>query len=1215
MYSSSPFVRLGRLRLVLIIMLALLLAVGFIAYRFATLNWPASRPDWLAATQANNRGIGYMEQFDYTQAAEAFEEAVKLAPGWVPGQVNLGIALLNREKEPYLSQAIDIFRQIIKSDDQNPFGHYCLGIILDYQNKSAEAGPHFERVTQIDPSDPHAWYHLAKTLTSEAEQARVRECYARAVALDPYFSAGIYALAMELRSTDMKRARAMLDEQERLKQNLWDTVTKTRYTEMGRYATVIGATSKEIARSQQPGPLPLFAPMDEFKVRLAEGARWATSQDLGQGAVAELHRKLRERFGGVIVVLDYNRDGNLDLLCLSAVVEAGKVRDLLLRNEGKGQFSDVTAEAGLGHLRPSIGCTVGDFDNDGLPDLLLTGAGSQKLLRNTGKGTFVDVTTEAGLEAVRTVCLGSSMVDLDQDGDLDIVIAQLADTPESALEVVRSPKTHTGPGLAVLLNVGESPATEPSKDPAPLTPRFRLADKPDVLNENGKSLTSVAVTDLDNDHDVDLVVLGDHESPGLILNDRLLRFHRMSIPAELAPPGSWNGVLSLFSREIGRSDLLLIGPGREPVFLLNEWSGVKAERTFRRGATNSPPLIQAQAIDLDLDGLIDVVGLSDKHKPILLHNDGERLGLAQEALGRDADWPIDLIGLAVMDADNDCHLDLIVWSESKGLIMQRNLGNGNNGVRIELLGHRRVEQGGEQSRSNADGVGTVIEVRARDHATALENGTQSAGLGQSRQPLWLGLKRHAQPDVVRLRWPDNVQQAELNLQACTLNSINETNRKTTSCPILFAWNGKRFEFVTDFFGAATMGELGPDGTTRPPRPEESIKLDHHMLALQDGHYVLKIAEPMDEVVYLDRLQLIAVDHRADVRVYPDERFAMGSEQPSQDVLAFKEEIYPLKARDHRGRDVTQTLRSWDRQTVDGFARRKWLGFAEEHFVELDFGRQLARFGPNDQLVLCLAGWTDYAFPESIWASTQAGVAMVPPVLESRVADGSWQPVLTELGLPAGLPRMMTVDVTGKLAGPACVLRIRTNLQVYWDQVFVTPVIERLGLKNLANSGKPTLVINRLDVAEGILANRGCAQEYTPDGKLPTLYNHDRLESVSVSHLSGRLTRLGNVTELLHDRDDRFAIFGPGDEVTIRFDAHSLPSLPAGWKRSFVLHAQGYCKDCGPFTATGATIEPLPFQGMSKYPYGPDEHYPVDNPHDEYRRRFNTRVVGEAVRQR
>src|SRR5207248_6074627 len=137
---------------------------------------------------------------------------------------------------------------------------------------------------------------------------------------------------------------------------------------------------------------------------------------------------------------------------------------------------------------------------------------------------------------------------------------------------------------------------------------------------------------------------------------------------------------------------------------------------------------------------------------------------------------------------------------------------------------------------------------------------------------------------------------------------------------------------------------------------------------------------------------------------------------SQELIAFDSEVFPAQATDHRGRDVTAALKAWDRKTADGFARRSWLGFAEEHFVELDFADKLVSFKPADRLVLCLAGWTDYPYPESIWAAHQAGVGMLPPVLERLGADGKWHKVC-DVGFPAGLPKMMLLDVTGKLTSP------------------------------------------------------------------------------------------------------------------------------------------------------------------------------------------------------
>jgi hypothetical protein len=340
-----------------------------------------------------------------------------------------------------------------------------------------------------------------------------------------------------------------------------------------------------------------------------------------------------------------------------------------------------------------------------------------------------------------------------------------------------------------------------------------------------------------------------------------------------------------------------------------------------------------------------------------------------------------------------------------------------------------------------------------------------------------------------------------------------------------------------------------------------------------------------------------------VRVYPDERFESGGPPATQDLLAFRQEIFPVRARDHRGRDVTATLRRWDRDTVHDFAHRSWLGFAEEHAVELDFGDRLSNYGPQDRLMLCLAGWTDYPYPESIWAAHQAGVEMQAPVLERRTADGQWQKI-ADAGFPAGLPRMMTLDVTGKLGGPGCVLRLRTNLQIYWDQIFVAPLLEALPAGK-ESQALGTVRATCLEVERATLSARGCMQELSPDGQQPTIYDYDRLEAVPVSRLAGRLTRFGDVTELLRGLDDRFVIFGLGDEVDVRFDARRLPELPSGWARSYVLRTWGYCKDCAPFTDTGDTIEPLPFRAMPNYPYGPE----LKHPHPDYQRQFNTRLVG------
>jgi len=1196
----------------------LLLAVG------GYLGWlwwhkPETKPpvDMAKVLELNQRGAVLMDQYRFREAHETFEEVARMAPDWIPGKINLGIVLIVRGNNPAGGQeerkkeenrVLGLFHEVLKVEPDNAYANFNIGyVFLEWKSQMEEAESYFEKVVKKDPNDAFAWYWLGRC-QDEKPEAALRS-FRRAVELDPYHTAALYGLQSTLRSLgrDGEAAEGMKQwEQLARKQRLelGDSLTSTetgKYTERGRYAQVIGwvpPTSPPVA-----GPLPLFERDAQFQVELAEGVRWAVAADFGPGPVGDLRRRLRERFGAVVVALDYDGDGHPDLLLLGAVVEKGQVRDLLLHNEGGGRFRDVTAEAGLATPRASIGCCVADFNNDRRPDILITGAGEQHLFRNNGKG-FVDVSAAAGLDKVKTVCLGATMVDLDNDGDLDLVLSQYADTPEKALAALDGHAEASGGGLVVFWNIGEAQPANKRVDPPPLPTAFHRADRPPGLLGPAGPIVSTPISDVDNDHDIDLIVLGDGVTPAVALNDRIGRFHRADWPEALVPRVRWNGALVLDLNHHDRSDLLFVGPDRAPVLLVAEprTGSNDPAKWFHRLETDAPPLLQAQAIDIDLDGWTDVVGLSHARKPLLLHNDGKRLVTTLEGLGADADWPKDLIGLLTADLDCDGNPDVLLWSAREGLQLRRSRGNGHNSLKIAASGHRRISIPGSIERTNADGIGARIVVEAQDHWAGTEYATLSAGLGQSVQPVIFGLGKHPEADRIRISWPDGCLQAEFNEAAeqCRVRLIEEVNRKETSCPILFTWNGERFVFITDFLGAGSIGECEPDGGHRPPRPEESVKIESGQMAPLDGHYVLKIAEPMSEITYLDRLQLVVLDHPAGVRVYPDERFHTGGPPPTQDLLAFREEIFPTKATDHRGRDVTAKLAKWDRDTVDDFARRSWVGFAEEHAVTLDFGDRLARFGPKDRLVLCLAGWTDYPYPESIWAAHQAGVEMLPPVLERKTADGRWEKV-ADAGFPAGLPRMMTLEVTGHLGGPRCLLRLRTNLHVFWDQICVAPLLETV----TPGQGRGVVRGTVLEVKDAALLARGLLKEFSPDGREPTVYDYDRLDAFPVSRLAGRMTRFGDVTELLRAADDRFVIFGPGDELSVRFDAGRLPPLPEGWQRSFVLRTWGYCKDASPFTAHGETVEPLPFRAMSNYPYRADEKHPDA----EYDRRWNTRRVG------
>jgi hypothetical protein len=721
--------------------------------------WP-KRPqpvvDWRAVFLANNRGIGFMEQYHFQEAQAAFEEVVRLAPDWLPGRINLGIALMNQGgfQPPSLQQALDTFTEILVRDTDNLPAHYCLGILSRHLRDPRPAIDHFVAVLRGDPGDASSWYFLGSLL--DADPPRQEECYKKALELQPAMACSAYALGVRLHLQG-RDGRALLEQFMRLD----DTGTSylgggLRYGEMGRYAEVLAPPAP--VGSGAIGSLPQFVPR-ELVVQLAPGARWAAAADFGPDVVGKVQSRVRSRFGATTVVLDYDDDGRPDLFLAGAVVEKGQVRDLLLHNEGAGRFTDVTAAAGLAKPHPTLGCCAADWDNDGKPDLLLTGAGSQLLFRNKGHGTFEDVTVKAGLEKVKSVCLGAAFLDLDQDGDLDLLLAEYAPNPEAALAALSGGKADGS--VLILRNTGEVPATRPDVPPPPLSGRFdRVLGLP-PFHDVTAPFTGLAVLDFDRDGDLDLLPLADGMSPTLVINDRLERFRRQILAEDAA---AWNGALVLDIDHDGLSDLLLLPAGKPPRLLLNcvRPGDKDAGRWFLASTVGNSPLVHAVAVDIDLDGWTDVVGLSAGRVPVLLHNEGGKLVVQPDAFGSDAAWPRDLVAVTVCDALGHGLPDLVLWSESRGLQVAEHRGNGNQALRLVLQGRNLIDSLGNRLRCNADGVGAWVTAHAGTHWAGQENTTLSAGLAQSRQPLLLGLGRSWRADLLRVRWPDGSRQAELD---------------------------------------------------------------------------------------------------------------------------------------------------------------------------------------------------------------------------------------------------------------------------------------------------------------------------------------------------------------------------------------------------------------------------------------------------------------------
>jgi Flp pilus assembly protein TadD len=364
---------------VVLAVLVVLAAVGIGLKWFLLQRHDTAEPNLVGAAHANARGIGQMEQFQFAAAVPEFEEAMKLAPDWTPAKINLAIALFNTQVPANLDRALKLLAEVLQKEPNDPHAQYCSGIILYHRNDLAGALKHFEEVTKLDPDDAHAWYFRAVCTPDSTVSAQARHILETARRRDPSLNAARYNLAYH-GLTDAARKMELLNEAETLKSAGWETPAAIKYTEMGRYADVIG---KVPAPAPELGAVPMFEPVKGLTVKLADGIAWAADDKLD-----DFGKAVRARFGGTVVLLDYNRDGKPDVLLLNAVARGGKVGDVLLRNDGNNTFTDVTAEVGLDKHPGSFGAAVGDFDNDCFPELVLAGSAGLRLVRNADGKRF-----------------------------------------------------------------------------------------------------------------------------------------------------------------------------------------------------------------------------------------------------------------------------------------------------------------------------------------------------------------------------------------------------------------------------------------------------------------------------------------------------------------------------------------------------------------------------------------------------------------------------------------------------------------------------------------------------------------------------------------------------------------------------------------------------------------------------------------------------------
>lgn len=1106
-------------------LLLLLLLDLLIIFKWRNGARPES-PEWL---DRMNRGLAYLEQFNYEPATHQYEQALAIKPRDVATRINLAIALLNQAKPETLDKAVELLRGVLTDQPDNPYANYCLAIILQYRNDVEGALPHFEATAKASPDDAHAWYQVGKCLMElDARPDEAFEALTKAVELEPALNAARYALAMHPK-TPAENRKKMLDEQQALAEAIWEREYKIRYYDMGPHAEAV-----PLPPVPPPQGVQALAPSD-VPVALAAGTEWLTSGDKLENASAIT------RQGRCSIVLDRLDNGTEDIFLPGAVLRGGKPGDLLLTRDGPG-WRDITEEAGLSDGASRI-AAAGDLDNDGKPELLVAGESGLKAYKNPENGKFTPLALVAGRTTETGKFSAIALADIDQDGDLDILAARVEGAAKDA--------------VTAWINTSDAVEVAAGKPAEPLKLKFET--RPLTGVEAPGPLAGMTLTDVDGDADLDLVLLPlATGKPVWVRNDRLSRFKTLPVGSEVMPAAEWKACVPHLGDLYSPANLLL---------LRSDGNAVRAQWSPHGWKTNDLPLPagrQAVRMDLNLDGDPDLITLgSDGY---IRFTAGACREGTQMDLGAGMDGVVNLLGV---DTEG---VQLLGIKKAGGLAR---IGLDLPSRHMLIIRPTGLRKTGDYLRTTAESVGTRVGALAGAFRGWDEVGT-SQSLGQSSRAIRLGTGPLEFAQAVRLRWPDGVPQAEMDPQMDTRFQVVESNRKPTSCPVLFVQgtDGK-WEYVTDCLGPGALGEQGPDGSVRPARPVEVLRLPE-VVARRKGKLVMRLAEPMDEVMYLDGARLAVVDHPVGTEIWADERFNFTGDAPTSQLMVVGNLVHLAEGTDNAGADARETLARADGTSVTNFPRLSWMGMAGRHRLDLRFPQP----GGKGPLVLCGDGGVDYPYPESMYAASQAGLGLLPPTLSRRGTDGKYTP-LGEIGFPAGLPKAMFARLpAGAEAGEPW--RLESNLRVYWDRL-------RLGrlLGNAETDKVDGVTVRWQEPRAAALDRIGFAKEISA-GEL-VAYDGNALDPVSASRWKGAFTRLGDVQELLAGVDDRVAVCGPGDAVDLEYLLPAEEPGP-GMTRSLLLRVHGWCKDTAPTTLTGASVEPLPWRAMPAYPCipSPDE---------------------------
>lgn len=1137
-----------------------------------------------------NVGLAYLEENKLDEAAVEFRKLTEIAP-WEPlGFTNLGLTYLRRGE---LDEAAWWFNQSLGLVSRHPETTLLLAMAYEGIDRKAEAISSLEDVLTRFPDNIRVLYQLGRYyITDEsADNLKNAEAHLGKVVsrLPGNVAARLDYIELLLRNENhaetlqqMEILRQVLPEIPEGAQAVFeeslsllrDAKATAAFAPVRSFHNLMRSTAfYQAAIAQLKGidgsvtGMPVdrfFHPVSAFmpgKSRLPGTLKFTdVTTSVGFAAVNQTSGAVdnANEPNMIFAAEDFDGDDDPDIF-LSRWDDVGnRSRQYFYRNDN-GVFTDVAKDVGIAHGGRDFSAIFADYDNDGYLDLFVTNSTAHRLYKGSAAGVFSDVSASANIVTDFPV-RSAFFADLDLEGDLDLLLAG-----DEGVRFFRNNLDDSFEDITTASGIG---------------------------NTEMSGSRDAAFGDFDDDGDIDIVVANENSTNRIFDNLRQSYFRDITEKsAVLSENGSGAITVADYNNDGYLDYFAASRKGGAHTLMQNQQDGsfaVDSSSDSVLATVAGKALLDARFFDMNNDGYLDLLlaGIpgaeNDENGLWLFYNDGKGKFLDATALLPPLSGAVGAIAIADYDTDGD--LDILRAGLTSGLQVFRNDGgNVNNFLKVRLAGVRTGS-----GKNNFFGLGAKVEMKAG----ALY---QMKVMNEAIAHFGLGPREAA--EVVRIVWSNGVPQNRFSPERN--QTIVEEQILKGSCPWLYAWDGEKFDFVTDVLWASALGMplgimSGEMGYAFPESAAEYMKVPGERLVPRDGKYELRFTTELWETPYLDEVKLLVVDHPDSVEVFVDETFYVPP-FPKLRLYSVAHQQTPISATDERGNDLLEKIARRDGEYVSHLTPDRFQGVTRLHDLVLDLGD----LASADSIFLFLDGWlfpTDASINVNMTHNDDYRTMM--PYLQVINARGDWETVIPNIGFPKGKFKTMIIDLSDKFLTDDYRVRIQTNMQIYWDHVFFATRV----------SGVPA-TITTLAASSADLRYRGfskVSRKNFSSPHLPDYYDVDK--QTRWRDLIGTYTRHGDILPLLEKADNKYAIMNAGDEVALSFDVANVPDLPEGWKRDFLFFNDGWLKDGDLNTFHGQTAAPLPFHGMSKFPYRADESYPTTEEYQRYQETYNTREV-------